>query len=226
VNKRAYLRPSSVQKNDPFAPYTQGSYPLSSNRSVVLSRGESGRKECPVASPEPSAEITLSRINFVAAETVNTGGNLRFNYHVLAYLAAAALAEHGIYSLVVTEDNFIDAPDIVALDDAEFPIPVGRFRFIVVGQPAFDLLPERTQQFVFFPPRPEESDYFGAVGTEVVGREPARSALEDTENKLAEILNVIARENRVFPGNENLGDAYKARVRAFRQIGEDAMQTG
>jgi hypothetical protein len=179
-----------------------------------------------VASPKPSAEITLARINFVAAETLDTGGNLRFNYHVLAHLAAAALAEHGINTLVVTGDNFIDAPDIVALDEAEFPIPVGRFRFVVVGQPAFDLLPERTQQFVFFPPRPEESDYFGAVGTEVVGREPARSALEDTENKLAEILNVIASFNNVFPGRENFGAAFKAQVRAFRQISEDAMQTG
>jgi hypothetical protein len=174
-----------------------------------------------VASPKPSAEITLARINFVAAETLDTGGNLRFNYHVLAHLAAAALAEHGINTLVVTGDNFIDAPDIVALDEAEFPIPVGRFRFVVVGQPAFDLLPERTQQFVFFPPRPEESDYIGAVGTERTS-EPQRSALQDTENKLAEILDFFALRS-FESGTSNFGAAYKARVRAFRQIGEDAI---
>src|ERR671920_1295325 len=37
--------PHFSYKNDPFTPYTQGSYPLSSTRNVLLSRWESGRKE-------------------------------------------------------------------------------------------------------------------------------------------------------------------------------------
>jgi hypothetical protein len=120
-------------------------------------------------------------------------------------MAAATLAQRGVHTLVVTADNTVNVANIIALDEAEFSIPVGRCRFIVVGKEAFDLLPERTQQFVFDPPQPDKSGYFGAVGRERV-REPQKSAVEDTVDKLAEILNMMVLRS---------GDANRERMRAF-----------
>jgi hypothetical protein len=171
---------------------------------------EGARKEWLVASEEPSAKITLGTVNFLAADVV-TSDFPSLNYTILAHVAAAALAERAVHTLVW------NAVDIPALDDeATFPTPVGSGspQFVVVGKEAFDLLPERMQQFVFDPPQPEKSNYFGAVGSKRKIFEEI-TALQDTEDKLTGILNMM-----VFRG----GDGFKERMRVFNRsvpTGED-----
>jgi hypothetical protein len=159
-----------------------------------------------------SAEITPAPVNFAAAGR---------NYTFLAHMAAATLDARGIDALVVNADN------IAALDEAEFPIPLGECRFIVVGQPAFDLLPERTQQFVFDPPQPDKSDYFGAVGTEVVDpvQNAVKSPLRDTEDKLVEILELLGPPTHGKGGAPGAGDEFLMRIRALKQNRRHLMET-
>ena len=151
-----------------------------------------------------SAEITPAPVNFAAA------GHL---YTVLAHMAAATLAARAKHSLVVNADN------IAALDEAVFPIPVGRCRFIVVGKRAFDLLPERTQQFVFDPPQPDQSDYFGAVGQD---REETHfiGEVAETENKLFDILQLLDPPKGISKAfRQGAGDDFRQELRVLRESG-------
>jgi hypothetical protein len=114
----------------------------------------------------------------------------------------------------------VNAANIAALDEAEFPIPVGESRFIVVGKSAFDMLPEHTQQFVFYPAQPDKSDYLGAIGAEVVVdpvQNTVKSPLRDTEDKLAEILNLLMPFQGGRVGQLGAGDEFLMRIRALRQ---------
>ena len=76
----------------------------------------------------------------------------------VAYIAAFVLARYNIESSVATALN------VGELDEEVWSTPVGTYRCIIVGKAAFDLLPQRSQEWVFFPPVPAESDYWGAVG--------------------------------------------------------------
>ena len=79
----------------------------------------------------------------------------------VAYIAAFVLARYNIESSVATALN------VGELDEEVWSTPVGTYRCIIVGKAAFDLLSQRSQEWVFFPPVPAESDYWGAVGDNV-----------------------------------------------------------
>jgi len=96
----------------------------------------------------------------------------------VAYIAAFVLTRYGIECSVATSLN------VGELDEEVWNTPVGTYRCIIVGRAAFDLLSERSQEWVFFPPRPEESDYWGAVG-------------DDLPDTLARMANVL---QRIRPG--------------------------
>lgn len=163
-----------------------------------------------MASHEPSAKLTVGGVNFLAADTVTSSERPTLNYTILAHVAAAVLAERGIHTLVW------NAVDIRALGEATFPTPVGSgAHFVVVGKPAFELLPGRLQQFVFDPPQPEKSDYFGAVGSKrkIVDE---ITALQDTEHKLIQILDMM-----ILRG----GLGFRERMGSFSPTGEDFLHT-
>jgi hypothetical protein len=92
----------------------------------------------------------------------------------VAYMAAFVLARYGIESSVATPLN------VGELDEEVWNTPVGTYRCIIVGRAAFDLLPARSQEWVFSP-RQEESDYWGAVGDD----------LPDTLARMANLLQRI-----------------------------------
>jgi hypothetical protein len=93
----------------------------------------------------------------------------------VAYIAAFVLARYNIENSVATALN------VGELDEEVWSTPVGTYRCIIVGKAAFDLLPERSQEWVFFPPVPAESDYWGAVGDN----------LPDTLARMANLLQRI-----------------------------------
>jgi hypothetical protein len=93
----------------------------------------------------------------------------------VAYIAAFVLARYNIESSVATALN------VGELDEEVWSTPLGTYRCIIVGKAAFDLLPERSQEWVFFPPVPAESDYWGAVGDN----------LPDTLARMANLLQRI-----------------------------------
>ncbi len=77
----------------------------------------------------------------------------------VAYVASFVLAAFRIQTLVTVGDN-----NVLALDEEVWNTPVGTYRCIIVGMETFNLLPVRTQEWVHFPPHPESTDYWGAVG--------------------------------------------------------------
>jgi hypothetical protein len=93
----------------------------------------------------------------------------------VAYIAAFVLARYN------TESSVATALNVGELDEEVWSTPVGTYRCIIVGKAAFDLLPERSQEWVFFPPVPAESDYWGAVGDN----------LPDTLARMANLLQRI-----------------------------------
>ena len=111
--------------------------------------------------------LTFAEINFAAAGHKD---------QIAAYVASVALANAGVKCFVATEDNI---PTMVT---KLWPVPVGLYRIIVVGKAALDLLPEAHVQYVYFPPRPEESDYYGAVGQDYA----------DTVGRLAAVLDKVS----------------------------------
>jgi hypothetical protein len=111
--------------------------------------------------------LGFAEVNFAAAGHMGDP--------IAAYIAAVALAHVGVKSFVATEDN------IRAMVTKLWPVPVGLYRIIVVGEPAFDLLPQDHTRYVYYPPRPEESDYYGAVGRDY----------NDTIMKMAVVLNSV-----------------------------------
>jgi hypothetical protein len=110
--------------------------------------------------------LTFAEINFAAAG---------YPDQIAAYVAAVALAQPGVKSFVATEDN------IQTMVTKLWSVPVGLYRIVVVGRAAFDLLPEDHVQHVYFPPRPEKSDYYGAVGQDYA----------DTVRRLAVVLDRV-----------------------------------
>jgi hypothetical protein len=64
----------------------------------------------------------------------------------VAYIAAFVLTRYGIECSVATSLN------VGELDEEVWNTPVGTYRCIIVGRAAFDLLSERSQEWVFFPP--------------------------------------------------------------------------
>jgi len=61
-------------------------------------------------------------------------------------MAAFVLARYSIETSVATPLNAGE------LDEEVWNTPVGTYRCIIVGRAAFDLLPARSQEWVFFPP--------------------------------------------------------------------------
>jgi hypothetical protein len=99
--------------------------------------------------PRPNKGIRFAEVNFAAAGYAD---------QIAAYVAAAALANIWVKSFVATEDN------IKMMDAALWPEPIGHHHIVVVGRQALDLLPKDRARHVYYPPRPDESSYYGAVG--------------------------------------------------------------
>jgi len=111
----------------------------------------------------PNRGLVFSEVNFAAAGYAD---------QIAAYVAAVALANIWVKSFVATEDN------ISTMDAALWPEPLGRYRIVVVGRRALDLLPKDRAQHVYYPPRPDESNYYGAAGLDY----------DDTIKRLALVL--------------------------------------
>ena len=145
-------------------------YALEYNRARELI--EEGRALIPLHSPSlPGSELkpnelVFSPINFAVATREDA---------IAAHTAAATLASRGIESFVVTRVN------IPALEADVWNTPPGYHRMIVVGRAAYDLLHHRSQDRVFYPPQPNKSGYYGAVG----------EGHWDTVKRLARVLDTI-----------------------------------
>jgi hypothetical protein len=84
----------------------------------------------------------------------------------VAYIAAFVLARYNIESSVATALN------VGELDEEVWSTPLGTYRCIIVGKAAFDLLPERSQEWVFFPP-PSRQSLITGVRWGIIYRTPS-----------------------------------------------------
>ena len=128
-------------------------------------------------------QLQVPRISFVADSPLD-------NY--VAHIAAAVLQRRGLDIGVFSGRN------ITVVDNKFEVLPLNEAYMVVVGRPALARLTSKGQEHTHDPLQPEESSYFGALGSDA----------SDTQDKLAAVVEWLS---------AGAGSEYRASIEAIRR---------